>query len=161
MRIQNKSIRNSKKKELNSITIYINRIQDEDIKNRIKHILDWYMRKATFYKNLFYMLNFNLILINASIPVINQCIFDYKELTVSIISAIATVITSCISLFTMKDTWFRYRKYVENIKQECILFHCHRGRYRQQHLENDLMESIELLISEERQAWGNSKFSNE
>lgn len=42
--------KNSLKKELESIWIYTESINNNLAKKRIGHLLDWYIRKATFYK---------------------------------------------------------------------------------------------------------------
>jgi hypothetical protein len=150
--------RNSTKKELESIPIYVGRIENEALKERIEHILDWYIRKAVFCKNLFYEISVVLVLINASIPIINQIGFDNKDITVSIISSIATILTSFMTLFTMKDTWFRYRKYVELIKTECMLYNCKCDNYSEENRDCVLAIKVEDIICNERQEWVKNKF---
>lgn len=150
--------RNSLTKELGTIDIYINGIENHIIKKRIEHILEWYIRKSTFYKNLFYWLSLLVILINAAIPIMNQMKFIYYENIVSIISAFASVFTSCITLFTTKDTWFRYRKSVELIKKECMLFSSKDEYYQDENRETLLIKNVENIISSERQSWEKVKF---
>lgn len=150
--------RNSLTKELDTIDIYIDEIENNVIRKRIEHILEWYMRKSTFYKNLFYWLSLLIILINAAIPIINQIKFVYYNNIVSIISAFASVFTGCITLFTMKDTWFRYRKSVELIKKECMLFSSKDEDYKDENRETLLIKNVENIVSSERQAWEKVKF---
>lgn len=147
--------RNSLKKELSSIGMYSESIKNFTIKRRILHLLEWYIRKATFYKKLFYILSLIIILINAAIPVINQMDFKYGSNSVSIISAIASVLTSVTTLFTMKDTWFRYRKSVELIKKECMLFAVEYGEYGLKDTDKEqlLLRNVEMIISNERDSW--------
>ncbi|EHJ00364.1 hypothetical protein CDLVIII_3815 [Clostridium sp. DL-VIII] len=157
--------RNSTKKELKSIPIYVVGIENEALKGRVEHILDWYIRKAASYKRLFYGISAVLILINASIPIINEIGienigFTGKDITVSIISSIATILTSFMTLFTMKDTWFRYRKHVESIKTECMLFNCKCEPYNDKNRECNFAQKIESIICNERQQWINNKFDN-
>lgn len=49
--------RNCLNKELRTLGMYLEKIKDYTIKKRIIHLLDWYIRKATFYKNLYYNAN--------------------------------------------------------------------------------------------------------
>ncbi|SFC97304.1 DUF4231 domain-containing protein [Clostridium uliginosum] len=164
---------NTKKKELKSIHIYVNNINDRIIRARIEHLLDWYIRKSTFYKNLFYGISVLLILINASIPILNEFLLQnsssstarldnsqYITIGVSILSSIATILTSFMTLFTMKDTWFRYRKHVELIKKECMLYNCKSGVYGGENINCILAERIEEIIGNERQEWVERKFNN-
>lgn len=157
--------RNNLSKELKSIQIYTSGITTPMIKDRIQHLLDWYMRKATFYKCLFYTLSSIVIFINTFIPVISQLSIEKKDIVVSVISSIAAVITSIVSLFTMKETWFRYRNHVELIKQECIKCITKIDQYSEHDKDNDreklLIKNIELIISNERILWGKEKFNEQ
>jgi len=40
------------KNELKALQYYTKDIENELIKNRVIHVLEWYVRKATFYKDL-------------------------------------------------------------------------------------------------------------
>ncbi|MDU4860867.1 MAG: DUF4231 domain-containing protein [Terrisporobacter othiniensis] len=152
--------RNSLNKELKSINIYTYNITNEQVKKRINHLLDWYIRKANFYKIIFYTLSFTLIVINAFIPVLSGTEIIYKDTIISSISCIATIITSSLTLFTMKDTWFRYRDSVESMKSECIKFSQSIGIYKNKD-ETTLIENIEQIVKEERRLWEKTKFNED
>lgn len=152
--------RNCLNKELESIWIYTESINNKLAKKRIEHLLDWYIRKANFYKNLFYALSFSLIVINALIPVLINTEIMNKNLIISIISCIATIITSSLTLFTMKDTWFRYRDNVESMKSECIKFTHKIGVYKDGN-ESIIMENIEQIVKNERSLWEETKFNDD
>ncbi|MDU2162595.1 DUF4231 domain-containing protein [Intestinibacter bartlettii] len=155
-----KNERNSLNKELKSIWIYTESIDNKLAKNRINHLLDWYIRKANFYKNIFYMLSFSLIVINALIPVLINTQIKNKDLIISGISCIATIITSSLTLFTMKDTWFRYRDNVESMKSECIKFANKIGVYKDGN-ESIIVEKIEEIVKNERGLWKETKFNDD
>lgn len=150
--------RNSLKKELNSLNIYTENIKDKLIKRRIDHLLDWYVRKANFYKNLFYILSTALIIINAIIPILSATEIIQKDIIISCISCIATIITSSLTLFTMKDTWFRYRNSVEMMKSECIKFNCNLNENIRNN-EKNLAQTIEQIVENERNLWEQIKFT--
>lgn len=152
--------KNSLNKELESIWIYTESINNDLAKKRIEHLLDWYIRKANFYKNLFYILSFSLIVINALIPVLINTEIMNKDLIISGISCIATIITSSLTLFTMKDTWFRYRNNVEVMKSECIKFSQKIGIYKDND-ESIIIENIEQIVKNERGLWEKMKFTDD
>lgn len=148
--------RNGLKKELNSIKYYTNNIKNGTIKFRISHILNWYIRKAVFYKNLFYLLSVLSIIINSVIPIITLIEWNNKNILIACLSSIATIFTSFITLFSMKDTWFRYRRHLELIKYECIRYTC--IMEKSDVTEEELALKIESIIWEERKLWENNKF---
>lgn len=152
--------KNSLKKELKSIWIYTESIENKLAKKRIDHLLDWYIRKANFYKNLFYVLSFSLIVINSLIPVLINTQIMNKDLIISSISCIATIITSSLTLFTMKDTWFRYRDSVESMKSECIKFTHKIGVYKDGD-ESIIVKNIEQIVKNERGLWKETKFNDD
>ena len=152
--------KNSLKKELKSIWIYTESIENKLAKKRIDHLLDWYIRKANFYKNLFYVLSFSLIVINSLIPVLINTQITNKDLIISSISCIATIITSSLTLFTMKDTWFRYRDSVESMKSECIKFTHKIGVYKEGD-ESIIVKNIEQIVKNERGLWKETKFNDD
>ena len=152
--------KNSLNKELESICIYTESINNNLAKKRIEHLLDWYIRKANFYKNLFYALSFSLIVINALIPVLTNIKIENKDIIISIMSSVATIITSSLTLFTMKDTWFRYRDNAESMKSECIKFTHKIGVYEDGN-ESVIIENIEQIVKNERSLWEETKFNND
>lgn len=158
-----KKERNNLKKELKSLEIYTGEIETKSIKSRIDHLLDWYIRKAVFYKNLFYTLSVVSIFINALIPIIAQLGLQKKDLVISVMSALAGIITSILTLFTAKETWFRYRNHAELIKQECVKCISKVGEYgkikSKEDRECELIKNVEMIISDERASWGKFKFN--
>lgn len=154
--------RNNLKKELKSLGLYTNGLKSEVVRERIDHLLDWYVRKATFSKNSFYIMSIMIIVINAGIPILSQSELIYKNILISCMSGIATIVTSLITLFTVKDTWFRYRNHVELIKQECIKCLSGVGNYTNDDREIILIENVESIISDERGLWrGKFKIAEE
>ncbi|MCT4618218.1 MAG: DUF4231 domain-containing protein [Marinisporobacter sp.] len=149
------------KEEIESLDNFTEMIENQIIKSRVKHLLEWYVKKATSYKCCYYILSIAMIIINASIPVIHQFKWEQSKIFVSSISAIASIIASILTLVSVKDTWFRYRKHVELIKTECMLFNCQCGDYSKEDREKIFIENIENIISEERGYWEKFKFKNE
>ncbi|GAA0864026.1 DUF4231 domain-containing protein [Paraclostridium tenue] len=155
--------RNNLGKELESLVIYTEEIETKIIKDRLEHLLDWYVRKSIFYKRMFYILSIISIFINALIPVLAQLTWQEKDIIISGMSAGAGIITSILTLFTAKETWFRYRDHVELIKQECVRCISKSGDYKKIEKKEDrecaLIENVESIISAERALWGKLKFN--
>ena len=149
------------KKELSSLQHYTKEIENELIRNRVSYLMEWYVRKCTYYKNIYYSLSVLLIVINASIPILNQTVWKYSKITVSIISSLATISTSVMTLFTMKDTWFRYRNSVELMKKECMLFSGRCNEYSRHYRETLFIKRFEDIIENERKTWQKNKFYND
>lgn len=155
--------RNCTSKELESMSMYTDEIQNKIIKARIKHILEWYIRKADFYKRIFYFFSVAAIVVNACVPIMNQMQsktkWDGYLVIATTLSGIATVLISMVTLFTMKDTWFRYRKHAELIKKECIMHAVKKKDYNGEDRDGVLIENVEAIIDDERMTWETSKFS--
>ena len=147
------------KDELESIDIFISSIQDEVIKRRVKQVLVWNIKKATKNKFIFYLLSILALILNASIPVINQ--LNQYDIIVTIISSIVVVITGILTLINFKDVWYRYRVTVENIKRECIMLSCKYGEYENEDREKKFIINFENLLLDERDLWIKSRFKKE
>lgn len=147
------------KEEIESLDNFTEMIDNQIIKNRVVHLLEWYAKKATCYKRYYYVLSIALIIINASIPVIHQFEWEQSKIIVSSISATASIIASILTLVSVKDTWFRYRKHVELLKTECMLFNCRCGDYNEDDREKIFISNIENISSGERAYW--KRFKNE
>ncbi|PFS25407.1 hypothetical protein COK45_05080 [Bacillus thuringiensis] len=159
MGLKRKGIAVSLKNELNSLEFYTINIKSEVTKNRINHLLGWYVKKGTYYKRIYYLINSLIIIINASIPIINQLNFTFSLILVSTIAGVASVLASILTLVSVKDTWFRYRKHAELLKRECILFNCHWGIYEDEDRERRLAVSVEEIIHNEREYWEANKIN--
>ncbi|MFP3648060.1 DUF4231 domain-containing protein, partial [Paraburkholderia sp. SIMBA_054] len=84
---------------------------------------------------------------------------SFSLILVSIIAGVASVLASILTLVSVKDTWFRYRKHAELLKRECILFNCHWGIYEDEDRERKLAVSVEEIISNEREYWEANKIN--
>ncbi|WP_165773172.1 DUF4231 domain-containing protein [Bacillus mycoides] len=149
----------SLKKELISLEFYTTNIKNEVTRNRISHLLEWYVKKGTYYKRTYYLINIIIVVINASIPIINQLKFSFSLILVSIIAGIASVLASILTLISVKDTWFRYRKHAELLKKECMFFNCHWGIYEDGEREKMLVVKVEEIINDEREYWEVNKIN--
>lgn len=143
--------------ELQSLDIFISSIQNKIIRARVKQVLNWNVKKATYHKYLFYSLSMINIILNSSIPIINQ--LDEYDLAITIIASITSIITSTITLINFKDVWYRYRKTAEEIKRECMKLNCRYGEYEFEDRETRFLINFESIVSNETDLWIESRFN--
>mgnify|MGYP001157701937 FL=1 len=142
--------------ELSSIEIFTSNIENPVIKQRVYQVLSWNIIKSTRYKRMFYILSILVLILNASIPVINQ--IEKFPIVVTIVASISTVITGIITLINFKDVWYRYRVTVEKIKTECMLLNCRLGQYSCVNREKKFLIRIEEILAEDQESWIKSRF---
>lgn len=90
-------------------------------KARTVYCLNWYSRKANFYKQMYH----GLSIINIAAPLLSSIIISLapeKDTLVAVLSAIATFCASLLSLFGAKDKWTNYRTAAEFIKTQYTLY---------------------------------------
>lgn len=147
------------KEEISSINIYTNCIEDTIIRQRVQQVLEWNIKKSTYHKWLFYILNIVIIILNAFIPILNQ--IGYYDLLITIFASTTAVITSIITLINFKDVWYRYRSSAEAIKSECIKLRGQVGDYSLDDRERTFIINVESIVSNERNLWQQSRFNDE
>ena len=107
---------------------------------------------------MFYILSILVLILNASIPVINQ--IEKFPIVVTIVASISTVITGIITLINFKDVWYRYRVTAEKIKTECMLLNCRLGQYSCVNREKKFLIRIEEILAEDQESWIKSRFTD-
>lgn len=90
-------------------------------KARTVYCLNWYSRKACFYKQMYHCLS----IINIAAPLFSSIIISLApemDVLVAVLSAVATFCASLLSLFGAKDKWTNYRTAAEFIKTQYTLY---------------------------------------
>lgn len=109
-------------KEINSFLngIDYNMPSHSICKSHTLYCLNWYSRKAIFYKHLFYILS----LINIVAPLISSILYTNlnKNLLGTILASITSLSASLLSLYNVHDKWINYRDAAEFIKSQFILY---------------------------------------
>ncbi len=88
--------------------------------HRTMNCLEWYIRKAIFYKRIFYLLS----MVNLLLPLLSTAIMAWKkDSDIGIIlSACTSLSASLLALFNARDKWTSYRTAAENIKRQYALY---------------------------------------
>ncbi len=131
------------------------------LESRVDNQIDWYNRKSTKFKRLFIGFQVIVIVSSSSIPVINI----YGEhpqavLIVSILGALIAILSSIISLLSLREHWVEYRTVCETLKHEKMLYLTKTAPYQEDASRFNLFVSnVETLISQEHTKW-RQLFSN-
>lgn len=107
----------------------------------INNSLKYFVSRAKRNQYIFYAFNILLLLINGSVLVINNTKID--RVYVTVLSAVATLVTALIALFRYADNWRRYRTNAEKLKSQCIRFISNSGDYAQ---KTEIEEKEQLLV---------------
>lgn len=130
-------------------------IENNELKQRVKVSLEWYIEKAAKYRRYFYTLSFISILMPLLITVLNNVCVDsfercYIQNAITICSVFTTLATSILALFKFQEKWILYRSTAEEIKKELSLFSAKKcGDIN----ELNLISKIEECMSKERAEW--------
>ncbi len=87
---------------------------------RTENCLEWYTRKAIFYKRMFYILS----IINLGVPLASTIFMSLKSDTnIGIVLATITSLSaSLLALYNMREKWTMYRTAAEYIKSQYCLY---------------------------------------
>lgn len=142
--------------EIQNLENYYIKFSNSNNSAIINKTLEHYVQKSIFHKNLFFNLSIAVIILNASIPLINS-IPDLKtNILTSIASTLTVIITSILTILAAKDNWMRYRSYAEELKTECNLFNNNIGEYSCENIElkeQRFILSFERINKSERTLW--------
>ena len=153
--MKNQNNGNSNQESIN--WMYISAIDNFNLRKRIEYNLEWFQKNSTANCITFYLMSIIMIVINASIPVINQMSVEHATKIVSTLSAIAAISGSLITLFSTRENWFRSSMHAEEIKTECMLFNMSVGEYGELQNKGEreilLAERFEEIVRSDRNKW--------
>ena len=127
--------------------------KEEYIKSRLEDQIQWYSKKSSFYKKLFYIMRTTEIAIAGLIPVL-FCWSLTKEWT-PFLSAIVAILASLIALFKFQENWISYRTTSESLKHEKYLYLTKITPYDKDNSFDTLVKAVENTISKENSLWKN------
>lgn len=137
--------------------VLADRIQSEDLKNRIANEVGTYVYSAYKYKRRFYGLTILSIGLPAGVVALNSIEAfkgDSVNVAVSFLSMATVIVTGIMSTMKARESWIRNREYAERAKNE--IFNC--IMRIEEYKDNDgreemLAKRLEELYMEERGMW--------
>lgn len=131
----------------------------EFINERAASCLRWYIRKACYYRGMFYTCS----LITLLAPLISSVIVGFNSLLghTSVIIQIITIIlgvvssaaTGVLALFHAQEKWTRYRSASEYLKREFALYKAGADKYDQRDAHILFLKNIEEYMMNENLEW--------
>lgn len=137
---------------------------EELINNRVACCMEWYIRKACFYKKVFYIgssiaLVCPLIVsIVAGINALTDDISIYCQIIIIVLGGISSAVTGFLALFHANEKWVEYRAAAEYLKKEITLYKAGIGEYQNRESHLVFLNNVEQYMSKENIEW--KKISN-
>jgi len=128
----------------------------EYIKTRVDHQIEWYGRKSTRNRYWYQSLKVSEILLALLIPLLAGLITNetgYLKYVIGILGFLVAAISGVINLFKFHEKWTEYRVMAETLKQERYLYLTKAGMYSDDQAYNRFVERIEGHLSRENLDW--------
>jgi L-cystine uptake protein TcyP (sodium:dicarboxylate symporter family) len=129
--------------------------EDEYILSRLDDQIEWYSLKSNYAKFMHQIFRVFVIIFSSVIPLVAGIDFNQniKNITLSTIGFLITVLVGLSSLFKFQENWTEYRTTSETLKHEKMLFLTKSGPYNSEESFKTLVLRTENLISRENSAW--------
>lgn len=130
--------------------------QEEYLKNRVDHRINWYDRKSCFNQNWFKRLQVIAILSASTIPFLTG--YSSGEdvsirVCIGILGLMVAAITAVLSLYKFQENWHEYRTTCESLTHEKYLYLTNTEPYDIPEPFPLLVQRVEMLISKENSMW--------
>ena len=133
--------------------------EENYIKNRLEDQIQWYSRKSSFYKKMFYIIRATEIIIAGLIPALFH--WSFIKGAIPLLSSIVAVLASLVALFRFHENWIAYRTTSESLKHEKYLYLTKVSPYNQENSFEVLIHTVESIISKENTLWKQKNLSNQ
>ncbi len=129
------------------------------VKSRYLEQINWYARKARENQKKYYVLQWSLIILAATTPVLIE--FGQSGLVgkgfghlATLTSVIVAILTAALKTFKYQENWINYRTTCETLKKEKYFYDAKIGDYQSEDSQEALfIERVESLISRENTLW--------
>lgn len=141
-------------KEYCAYEVFLNEIEDKNLKRRAELSLKYYINKAVRYKRLWCGFSIAGIVLPAIATFIASLNASLKEVDLSnviiLITACTTVVTGLMALFKCADKKTSYRNSAENLKSELCAYASNNGAYSEDPAKKDeiFFKRLESIIKE-------------
>ncbi|WP_278553561.1 DUF4231 domain-containing protein [Companilactobacillus pabuli] len=131
---------------------------DDYLKSRVEDQINWYDRKSKKQKLFYYLCQFTLSILSATITALAGIQYFTKSVSwILPLLGAASVITQSVLGFTkLQEKWIQYRTISETLKKEKYMFLTKSGTYDDSNGSfNTFVERCESIISNENINWAN------
>lgn len=129
-----------------------NKTPEEICRLRTKYTMEWYIRKATLNKRIYY----GLSIIGVLCPLVNVVLASCEsECNVGIIiaSSVTSLAASLLAITNARLKWENYRTAAEFLKREYTLFQAHAGVYRYEERASIYLHTTEDFMGKIHANW--------
>ncbi len=129
------------------------------LKERYQDQVGWYDRKAATNQTLYRRLQWSVIILSATTPVLIEIDTDLlpSELfgRLALLTSLSVaILTSALKTFKYQENWINYRTTCETLRKESYFYEAELGEYRDSESKESLfVDRVENLISRENTMW--------
>ena len=133
--------------------------QETYIQERVIDQINWYSKKSSWNKKMFYFFSIGSIALSSMIPILSLVSNAMEENTIfvnigiALVGAIISVFSGVIFICKFNDHWIEYRRTSETMRHELSLFETGSGSYESKKSFKGFVLKIETLISKENSNW--------
>ena len=130
--------------------------QEEYLKNRVDHQINWYDRKSCFNQNWFKRLQIIAIISASTIPFLtgySSGESDKIRVCIGMLGLMVAAVTAILSLYKFQENWHEFRTTCESLTHEKYLFETKTEPYDITDSFPLLVQRVETLISKENSNW--------
>lgn len=127
---------------------------EEYLKDRYKGQINWYENRASKNKKCYTIVQWGVIVLSASLPVLIATAPDSWLLITIVISILLAIGTAALKTFKFQENWINYRTISETLKKEEHFYDAGLGEYAKASDKEALfVDNVELIISRENNLW--------
>lgn len=137
--------------------------EDDLVKHRVLYLLQWYTKRAEFYKKQTYVATLLSLVIPASITLLNSGALlssEMAQIPTLVLSFCSTIGTGLYAFLRSKDHWLRYRLVAEALKRESILYLAKQKEAPSEAGKIEFLERIEAICTSEIAEWHSLRSSH-
>jgi hypothetical protein len=125
---------------------------DKYITERIDPQINWYDKKAGFYKSCFFIGNILVLIISAMIPFLTSFEANEYKYIIGFLGVSITIVTGVLNLFGFYQKWLLYRSTAEKLKSEKHLLNLFSDKLNDQE-KIEYAKRLEQIILTENKRW--------
>lgn len=137
---------------------YLFDTDDSPVTRRFQTCLEWYIRKACFYKRLYYILMSAIgicPLVVAALSGLSSSGYAQVQIVVIVLSLVASVSAFLVNMLRAQEKWTEYRVSAEYLKRERSRFlnEVLRDGANAEKIQSDFLQKIEAYMADENREW--------